>query len=81
MDYGTLEETILGIGDDLALVQGGRCYEYIMNGNEKKIIYNCKRQEEEFSIVISFREVESIWYIPGRILFKHAKEREMKTNV
>lgn len=81
MDYEILKEKLLEIGDELAMVRGGSCYNYTMKRNEKFVVFSCKKHEEAFEITMSFREIESIWYIPGRILFKHAKEREMKANV
>lgn len=76
MNNETLREKLLEIGDDLARFHGGNCYDYTMNRKEKIIIFNCKKSNEEFVIDMSFREIESIWGIPGRELYWHGVERK-----
>lgn len=72
MHYTTLREKLLNIGDDLAMSHNGNCYDYTMNRNRKLIIFNCKKDNKEFIITMTFREIESIWYISGRELYQHA---------
>ena len=71
-----LRKKLLEIGDDLAMIRGGHCYDYTMKREEKLIVFNCKERNKEFTITMNFREIESIWGIPGKELYWHDKERK-----
>ena len=69
-----LHRQLLEVGDDLALNRGGRCYDFTMDRTRKMISFKCIDDGEKYSIDMSFREVESVFQIPGRILFEYSKD-------
>lgn len=81
MDYNTLEQQLLEIGDELTLSCKGRCHSYAMDKANKTVVFNYTEDSEEPEISMTFREITLLWGIPGRELYRHAidwneKERE-----
>lgn len=74
MNDGTLREQLIEIGDDMAMLSKGHCYDCAIMKKERMVIFYCRNNEKHFVESLSFREIESIHGIKGRILFDNATE-------
>ena len=52
------KENLYQIGNKLASLWGGSCYNYKINHKEKKVVFECIEHGEKFLAALSFSEIK-----------------------
>jgi len=52
------KERLLKIGNDVASLWGGSCYNFKINQKEKEVVFDCIEHGERFSTSLSFSEIK-----------------------
>ena len=66
-------ERLYAIGNDVASLWGGSCYNFKVNQKEKEVVFNCIEHGEKFSTSLSFSEIKKDY---GMDLSKQQKNQE-----
>jgi len=53
------KERLLRIGNDIASLWGGSCYNVKINKKEKKVVFDCIEHGEKFITSLSFSEIKA----------------------
>ena len=66
-------ERLYEIGNELASLWGGSCYNFTINQKEKQVVFACIEHGEKFSAVLPFSEIKRDY---GLDLSKKQQNRE-----
>jgi hypothetical protein len=53
------KERLQEIGNDLASLWGGSCYNFKINHKEKKVVFDCIEHGEKFATSLTFPEIKA----------------------
>jgi hypothetical protein len=67
------KEFLHQIGNEVASLWGGSCYDFQINQKEKKVVFDCIEHGEKFSTSLSFSEIKEQY---GMDLSKQQREQE-----
>ena len=52
------KERLYEIGNEVASLWGGSCYNFMVNRKDKEVVFDCIEHGEEFSTSLSFSEIK-----------------------